>query len=305
MWKTANLTTVGYHSRFLKLTFQSMDNVIDLCSSPEDHSLPEQFRFCEQFLDELQENDVVNKVSTLQSDGKVYPLNLVRMNGQPQKRKRLSISKGHKALQTSRKVESTSTTCEHVQTLKEEIQFVKQPQTVNQLDAYFYAFDTEIKMTNAGVSENFIDYKNGLIVGLSWWGCSNTAQQDTKAPDAPTNIGDNTKSCTVSIRTEQQRIDKSTMTDDDFPVFGWPSFISKLYYLETKIFGFNTKVTSEMLEAHIGCTHEHDISNCYRVNKWMNPLWVLEREACDQKRRNEELPRAEQSFEWLDALSIN
>ena len=146
--------------------------------------------------------------------------------------------------------------------MKEEIQFVKQPQTVNQLDAYFYAFDTEIKMTNAGVSENFIDYKNGLIVGLSWWGCSNTAQQDTKAPDAPTNIGDNTKSCTVSIRTEQQRIDKSTMTDDDFPVFGWPSFISKLYYLETKIFGFNTKVTSEMLEAHIGCTHEHDISNC-------------------------------------------
>ena len=98
MWKTANLTTVGYHSRFLKLTFQSMDNVIDLCSSPEDHSLSEQFRFCEQFLDELQENDVVNKVSTLQSDGKVYPLNLVRMNGQPQKRKRLSISKGHKAL---------------------------------------------------------------------------------------------------------------------------------------------------------------------------------------------------------------
>ena len=182
-------------------------------------------------------------------------------------------------------------TTEQAVVLKSGLPHDSPPKSAAGLDAYFYAFDSEIKMAPSGVSETVFDFENGLIVGLSWWGCSNADKQETDVPDE---VAENSSSISVAVQTDAQRIHMSTMTDDEFPVFGYPSFRSKLFYLETKIFGFNNKVTSEMLEPHLGCMHAHNISNCYQVNKWMNPLnlWVLERKACEERRMNQNLPRA-------------
>ena len=101
------------------------------------------------------------------------------------------------------------------------------------------------KMAPSGVSESVFDFENGLIVGLSWWGCSNADKQETDLPDE---VAENSSSISVAVQTDAQRIHMSTMTDGEFPVFGYPSFRSKLYYLETTTFGFNNKVTPEMSE---------------------------------------------------------
>ena len=84
-------------------------------------------------------------------------------------------------------------------------------------------------------------------------------------------------------------------------MFGYPSARSKMDYLERKVFGFNNHITPELLEAHVRCNNQHNLGNCDLVNKWANPLWALERKACDQWQANKELPRALQTFDWIDA----
>ena len=96
----------------------------------------------------------------------------------------------------------------------------------------------------------------------------------------------------TGTQTEPSTVDATSNTDDKFPVFGYPSARFKMDYVERKVFGFNKCMTPELLEAHVRCNNQHNIGNCDLVHKWANPLWVLERNACDQRQANQELPRA-------------
>ena len=76
------------------------------------------------------------------------------------------------------------------------------------------------------------------IVGFSWWGQSETKNAGTQ--------------------TEPSTIDATTNTDDEFPVFGYPSARSKMDYLKRKVFWFNNQITPELLEAHVRCNNQHN-----------------------------------------------
>ena len=173
--------------------------------------------------------------------------------------------------------------------------------TTTELDDTFYGVDerkymlvnehcnqhvSEPESDGEGIysSESFSESFNVVddcIVGYSWWGQSGTNHAGTQ--------------------TEPVTIDATTNTYDELPVFGYPSARSKMDYLERKVFGFNNHITPELLEAHVRCNNQHNLGNCDLVNRWANPLWALERKACDQWQANKELPRALQTFDWIDA----
>ena len=153
-----------------------MENIIDLCSSPEDISVPEQFWCLENNVDSV---DV--KVSTEKLDEKVYPLTLGRLNGQPSKRKRLSLSKPNKKV-LNRSINDNGKslkedTTEQAVVLKSGLPHDSPPKSAAGLDAYVYAFDSEIKMAPSGVSESICFCKR-----LSWWACSNADKQKPTCP---------------------------------------------------------------------------------------------------------------------------
>ena len=122
-------------------------------------------------------------------------------------RKRLSLSKPNKKV-LNRSINDNGKslkedTTEQAVVLKSGLPHDSPPKSAAGLDAYFYAFDSEIKMAPSDVSETVFDFENGLIVGLSWWGCSNADKQETDLPDE---VAENSSSISVAVQTDAQRI---------------------------------------------------------------------------------------------------